>query len=50
MFGKSGVFCEGVMFGMITGNILYLRVDERISYRNLRSRRIAFSTSGKTRL
>ena len=29
MFGKTGVFCEGVMFGMMTGNILYLRVDSR---------------------
>src|SRR6476620_8140365 len=27
MFGKTGVFCEGVMFGMVTENILYLRVD-----------------------
>jgi DNA transformation protein len=29
MFGKSGVFCEGVMFGIITANVLYLRVDEQ---------------------
>ena len=28
MFGKTGVFCEGVMFGMVTANTLYLRVDE----------------------
>jgi DNA transformation protein len=28
MFGKSGVFCDGVMFGMITDNMLYVRVDE----------------------
>jgi DNA transformation protein len=27
MFGKTGVFCEGVMFGMVTSNTLYLRVD-----------------------
>ena len=27
MFGKTGVFCEGVMFGMVTANILYFRVD-----------------------
>ena len=27
MFGKTGVFCEGVMFGMVTESILYLRVD-----------------------
>lgn len=29
MFGKTGVFCEGVMFGVVTGNILYFRVDSR---------------------
>nr|WP_249145750.1 TfoX/Sxy family protein [Bradyrhizobium diazoefficiens] len=28
MFGKTGVFCDGAMLGMVTGNILYLRVDE----------------------
>ncbi|MGZ5906129.1 MAG: TfoX/Sxy family protein [Reyranella sp.] len=27
MFGKTGVFCGGVMFGMVTDNMLYLRVD-----------------------
>lgn len=29
MFGKSGVFCDGVMIGMVTDNTLYFRVDER---------------------
>jgi DNA transformation protein len=28
MFGKSGVFCDGVMFAMVTGDTLYFRVDE----------------------
>ena len=28
MFGKTGVFCDGLMFGMVTDNILYLRVDD----------------------
>jgi len=28
MFGKTGVFCDGLMFGMATENMLYLRVDE----------------------
>ncbi len=28
MFGKTGVFCEGLMFGMVTDNVLYLRVDD----------------------
>src|SRR5213596_380804 len=29
MFGKTGVFCDGVMFGMVTDNMLYLRVDDQ---------------------
>jgi DNA transformation protein and related proteins len=29
MFGKSGVFCDGVMFGMVTENTLYFRVDDQ---------------------
>ena len=29
MFGKTGVFCDGVMLGMVTENTLYLRVDEQ---------------------
>ena len=28
MFGKTGVFCEGVMLGMVRDNTLYFRVDE----------------------
>jgi DNA transformation protein len=28
MFGKTGVFCDGVMFGMVTENTLYVRVDD----------------------
>ena len=28
MFGKAEVFCDGVMFGMVTDNMLYLRVDD----------------------
>jgi DNA transformation protein and related proteins len=28
MFGKSGVFVDGVMLGMVTSNVLYLRVDD----------------------
>src|SRR6266480_3957776 len=28
MFGKSGVFCDGLMLGMVTDDTLYLRVDE----------------------
>lgn len=29
MFGKTGVFCDGVMLGMVADNMLYLRVDEQ---------------------
>jgi DNA transformation protein and related proteins len=28
MFGKTGVFCDGVMLGMVTENTLYLGIDE----------------------
>ncbi len=28
MFGKTGVFCSGLMFGMITNDTLYVRVDD----------------------
>jgi DNA transformation protein len=28
MFGKTGAFCNGLMFGMVTDNMLYLRVDD----------------------
>ena len=28
MFGKTGVFHDGLMFGMVTDNMLYLRVDD----------------------
>jgi DNA transformation protein and related proteins len=29
MFGKTGVFCDGLMLGMVTDNTLYFRVDEQ---------------------
>ena len=28
MFGKTGVFCDGLMFGLVTDDTLYLRVDD----------------------
>ena len=28
MFGKTGVFCDGLMLGMVTDNTLYFRVDD----------------------
>ncbi|WP_245288353.1 TfoX/Sxy family protein [Bradyrhizobium sp. Ec3.3] len=27
MFGKTGVFCDDAMLGMVTENTLYLRID-----------------------
>ena len=27
MFGKTGVFCDGLMFGMVRDDTLYFRVD-----------------------
>ncbi|WP_372781695.1 TfoX/Sxy family protein [Phenylobacterium sp.] len=28
MFGKTGVFCDGLMLGMVTEDALYFRVDD----------------------
>jgi DNA transformation protein len=28
MFGKTGVFCDGVMLGMVRDDTLYFRVDD----------------------
>jgi DNA transformation protein len=39
MFGKTGVFCEGVMLGMVRDNTLYFRVDDdnRETFKEARS-------------
>jgi len=39
MFGKTGVFCDGLMLGMVTENMLYFRVDEgnRAAFREAES-------------
>src|SRR5215831_3767412 len=29
MFGKTGVFCDGLMLGMVTSDTLYFRVDDQ---------------------
>lgn len=29
MFGKTGVFCDGAMLGMVTDNTFYVRVDDQ---------------------
>jgi DNA transformation protein and related proteins len=39
MFGKTGVFCDGVMFAMVTENTLYVRVDDqnRVTFKEAES-------------
>jgi DNA transformation protein len=39
MFGKTGVFCDGMMLGMVTDNMLYLRVDDhnRLAFKEAES-------------
>ena len=39
MFGKTGVFCDGFMLGMVRDNTLYLRVDEdsRVTFKEAES-------------
>lgn len=31
MFGGGGVFCEGVMFGLVSEDVLYLKGDEDLA-------------------
>jgi DNA transformation protein and related proteins len=39
MFGKTGVFCDGAMLGMVTENTLYFRIDDdnRATFEEARS-------------
>jgi DNA transformation protein len=39
MFGKTGVFCDGVMLGMVRDDTLYFRVDDdnRASFKEAES-------------
>jgi DNA transformation protein len=39
MFGKTGVFCDGFMLGMVRDNTLYFRVDDdnRAAFKEARS-------------
>ena len=39
MFGKTGVFCDGLMFAMVTDDTLYFRVDDhnRTAFREAES-------------
>jgi DNA transformation protein and related proteins len=51
MFGKTGVFCAGLMFGMVTDNMLYLRVDEgnRVAFKEAESSPpLSYAKKGET--
>ena len=51
MFGKTGVFCGGVMFGMVTDNMLYLRVDDgnRLAFKEAESSApLSYAKKGET--
>ena len=39
MFGKTGVFCDGVMLGMVADDALYFRVDDgnRVAFKEAQS-------------
>jgi DNA transformation protein len=39
MFGKTGVFCDGLMLGMVRDNTLYFRVDDdnRVAFKEAQS-------------
>jgi DNA transformation protein len=39
MFGKTGVFCDGLMLGMVRDNTLYFRVDDdnRVAFKEAES-------------
>ena len=39
MFGKTGVFCDGFMLGMVSDNTLYFRVDDdnRVTFKEAQS-------------
>ena len=39
MFGKTGVFCDGLMFGMVMDNTLYFRIDDhnRVAFKEAAS-------------
>ena len=51
MFGKTGVFCDGLMFGMVTDNTLYLRVDDhnRVAFKEAESSPpLSYGKKGRT--
>jgi len=51
MFGKTGVFCDGLMLGMVTGNTLYFRVDDdnRAAFKEAESfRPLNYEKQGRT--
>ena len=49
MFGGSGIFLEGLMFGLVAGNVLYLKADEenRLDFEQLGLGPFTYSKQGK---
>jgi DNA transformation protein len=51
IFGKTGVFCDGLMFGMVTEDTLYFRVDNhnRASFKEAEAfPPLAYEKQGRT--
>ncbi|HVB64530.1 MAG TPA: TfoX/Sxy family protein [Nitrolancea sp.] len=51
MFGKTGVFCDGLMFGMVAEETLYFRVDDqsRPSFKEVESfPPLSYEKNGRT--
>ena len=45
MFGKTGVFCDGLMLGMVTDNMLYFRVTTAIGRLSTKPSYLRLSTT-----
>lgn len=50
MFGGGGVFCEGVMFGLVSEDVLFLKGDEELAvfFDNQGCERFAYSAKSRT--
>lgn len=51
MFGKTGVFCDGVMLGMVADDTLYFRVDDhnRVAFKEAEALpRLNYEKQGNT--
>jgi DNA transformation protein and related proteins len=50
MFGGAGVYCDGLMFGLVSDDTLYFRVDDgnRASFEAEGSAPLAYEAKGRT--